>query len=90
MAMTRVCSHAPSTVHKCSVLPLHVGLCQLVAFVQWLNHRLTKQDFDVLVKAVLTLVGIAAGVTAIILSITGKIAPWTGRYAHDHFKSFAR
>ena len=53
----------------------------MVAFVQWLRNRLSKQDFDVLVRAVFTVVGIAFGVTAIILSITGKIAPWTGRYA---------
>ncbi len=40
---------------------------------------MTKQDFDVLVKAVFTLVGAVVAVAAVILSITGKIAPWTGR-----------
>ncbi len=59
--------------------PAHTGLCQLVSFVQWLQHRMTKQDFDVLVKAVFTLVGAVVAVAAVILSITGKIAPWTGR-----------
>jgi dolichyl-diphosphooligosaccharide---protein glycosyltransferase len=41
---------------------------------------MSKESFEVLIRSVVLVVGGAVGVAALILSITGKIAPWTGRF----------
>lgn len=56
------------------------GLCQLHAFVDYLRSRLTKEQFDILFKSVVTISGIILGTIVTILSITGKVSPWTGRF----------
>lgn len=56
------------------------GLCQLHAFVDYLRSRLSSEDFDTLFRAmVLLTIGVSV-VIGTILTITGKIAPWTGRF----------
>ena len=57
----------------------YIGLCQLVSFFQWLDRRLSKEDFAVLVRAVVVTVVSVAGTAFLVLTVTGKIAPWTGR-----------
>ena len=57
------------------------GLCQLVAFFNWIGGRVSQEEFKVLLQAVVaTVVGIA-GTAFLVLTVTGKIAPWTGRLA---------
>ncbi|EDV23170.1 uncharacterized protein TRIADDRAFT_36216 [Trichoplax adhaerens] len=56
------------------------GLCQIYAFVEYLRFRLSKDYFQILFKNLAILVLVIVGAVAIILGITGKIAPWTGRF----------
>jgi len=51
-----------------------------VSFFQWIDKRLTKEDFAVLVQAVALVVVAVAGSAFLVLTVTGKIAPWTGRF----------
>nr|CAH0103620.1 unnamed protein product [Daphnia galeata] len=56
------------------------GLCQLHAFTDYVRSRLTPEQFDVLFRSVLMAAGSVALAAMGILTITGKIAPWTGRF----------
>lgn len=56
------------------------GLCQIFSAVEYLKSKLNKEDFEVLFRA---LVWAIAGITALfaaVLTMSGKIAPWTGRF----------
>jgi len=56
------------------------GLCQLHCFVDYLRSKMSPEDFQVLFKAVvMASVGLSSVVGGI-LTVTGKIAPWTGRF----------
>lgn len=56
------------------------GLCQLLAFYNYCQSKLTSEQFEVLFKAISTLLGGAFLAAATVLAISGKIAPWTGRF----------
>lgn len=56
------------------------GLCQILAFVHYLQANMTPVNFNVLFKGVVTLGLVAAGLCFGIASFFGKIAPWTGRF----------
>lgn len=56
------------------------GLCQIHAFVDYVRSRVTKDNFQMLFRTVVYMVGLAISVIGGILSITGKVAPWTGRF----------
>lgn len=56
------------------------GLCQIFSAVEYLKSKLNKEDFVVLFRA---LVWGIAGITAVfaaVLTMSGKIAPLTGRF----------
>lgn len=56
------------------------GLCQLHGFVDYIRNKVTKEDFNVLFTAlVYTIIGLSVGFGAI-LTLSGKISPWTGRF----------
>lgn len=48
------------------------GLCQLHSFVDYLRSKLNAADFDVLFRALVVATASAAGLVAIILTVTGK------------------
>ncbi|KAB7498735.1 Dolichyl-diphosphooligosaccharide--protein glycosyltransferase subunit STT3A [Armadillidium nasatum] len=56
------------------------GLCQIFAFVEYLRSRLSKDQFDMLFKAVISTIASTAILILIVLTALGKIAPWTGRF----------
>ncbi|XP_050684632.1 dolichyl-diphosphooligosaccharide--protein glycosyltransferase subunit STT3A [Leptidea sinapis] len=56
------------------------GLCQLYAFTQYLRERLSPQNFELLFNALLTTLVATLGTAVVVLSVTGKISPWTGRF----------
>ena len=56
------------------------GLCQIYAFIEYLRSKLNPQMFQQLFRILLTLVSVAFGFVAAVLLVTGKIAPWTGRF----------
>jgi dolichyl-diphosphooligosaccharide---protein glycosyltransferase len=56
------------------------GLCQILAFVNYLKSVLTADQFNLLLRTVvLSAIGVAVGL-AVLASMLGKIAPWTGRF----------
>jgi dolichyl-diphosphooligosaccharide--protein glycosyltransferase len=56
------------------------GLCQIIAFVDYLRANLSKENFNVLFKSLVIAIAtiIAAGIA--VLTLSGKVAPWTGRF----------
>ncbi|XKL60525.1 hypothetical protein PGB90_007582 [Kerria lacca] len=56
------------------------GLCQIVAFSNYVSTKLTGEEYEILYKN-LIFGGIAfLGGIGGILALSGKIAPWTGRF----------
>merc|ERR1719431_337957 len=56
------------------------GLCQILAFVDYLRANMSKDNFNILFKSlVIAIAGIISTGLAV-LTITGKVAPWTGRF----------
>lgn len=56
------------------------GLCQIHAFVDYVRSKMTSEQFGVLFRSVVALVGGVAVVVGGVLTATGKISPWTGRF----------
>jgi len=56
------------------------GLCQLHTFVDYLKVKLSKENFDVLFKTVATTIGIGSLTIFGLLTLSGTISPWTGRF----------
>jgi len=56
------------------------GLCQIHAFVDYLRYRLSPSYFETLFNSLLMLTGGIVAAIVGILTITGKVAPWTGRF----------
>lgn len=56
------------------------GLCQIHAFVDYVRSKLSAEQFNLLFRSIVLLVGIVGTVAAAIATATGKISPWTGRF----------
>ncbi|KAJ8020325.1 Dolichyl-diphosphooligosaccharide--protein glycosyltransferase subunit STT3A [Holothuria leucospilota] len=56
------------------------GLCQMYSFIEYVRSVLSQEYFSILFKAALTILAAAAAIVGGILSATGKISPWTGRF----------
>lgn len=56
------------------------GLCQIVAFVDYVRNKLSKTDFEILYTFLIYTVSIIAITLGGILTFSGKISPWTGRF----------
>merc|ERR1719423_42423 len=56
------------------------GLCQIVSFVAYLKQKLSPSSFAVLWQSILYFVGGLFLAAVAILTFSGKIAPWTGRF----------
>ena len=56
------------------------GLCQILSFVDYLRANMTKENFNLLFKSLV--IGISAIICTglAILTLSGKVAPWTGRF----------
>jgi len=56
------------------------GLCQIIAFVDYLRANLSKDNFTILFKTlVVSIASLILGFVAV-LTLSGKVAPWTGRF----------
>jgi len=56
------------------------GLCQIHAFVDYLRANMVKENFALLFKSlVVGIVGIIC-IGLAVLTLSGKVAPWTGRF----------
>jgi len=56
------------------------GLCQIVSFVSYLKQKLSPANFAVLWQSILYFSGAVVAVALGVLTLSGKIAPWTGRF----------
>jgi dolichyl-diphosphooligosaccharide--protein glycosyltransferase len=56
------------------------GLCQIYAGVEYIRSKLSKEQFEVLFKSLAITFASILAVIAAILSFSGKISPWTGRF----------
>ncbi|KAK2720009.1 dolichyl-diphosphooligosaccharide--protein glycosyltransferase subunit STT3A-like [Artemia franciscana] len=56
------------------------GLCQLFSFVEYLKSKLSKEHFAVLFRTFTVFIGTLAVIVGGVLAVSGKIAPWTGRF----------
>lgn len=56
------------------------GLCQLFAFYEYLQSKLSPAQFEQIIKSLSFVLLVIGGIVATILTISGKIAPWTGRF----------
>ncbi|EDO46343.1 predicted protein [Nematostella vectensis] len=56
------------------------GLCQIHAFVDYVRARMSREHFQFLFKVVVTIASLVVFVVGGVLTATGKISPWTGRF----------
>ena len=56
------------------------GLCQLHAFVDYVRSRVSKEHFEILFNALVVSIATITVLLSLILTLTGKISPWTGRF----------
>lgn len=56
------------------------GLCQIHAFVDYVRSRMPHEHFQLLFKSVVMVAAIGVSTVGGILTFTGKISPWTGRF----------
>lgn len=56
------------------------GLCQIHAFVDYLRSRMPKDHFDLLFKTLVSSVISMVLIVGTVLTLTGKVSPWTGRF----------
>ncbi|EPS37270.1 hypothetical protein H072_9072 [Dactylellina haptotyla CBS 200.50] len=56
------------------------GLIQLVAFVDYLRGQVPSKHFNTLLRAIVVLIAVVSFVGLVTLTVTGVIAPWSGRF----------
>jgi len=56
------------------------GLCQIMAFVEYLRANMTVENFNLLFKSLVLLIAGIIGTGLAVLTLSGKVAPWTGRF----------
>ena len=56
------------------------GLCRIHAFVDYVRSKLNQKQFDLLFRTVVLILLVAVSIVGGVLTFTGKISPWTGRF----------
>lgn len=56
------------------------GLCQLYAFNEYALSKLSRENYELLFRSVLVVAGSISLTVGIVLTLIGKISPWTGRF----------
>jgi len=56
------------------------GLCQILAFVDYLRANMTKENFNLLFKSLVIAIASIISIGLGVLTLSGKVAPWTGRF----------
>ncbi|KAI8121247.1 hypothetical protein FF38_13907 [Lucilia cuprina] len=56
------------------------GLCQIHAFVDYLRSCMSKDHFETLFKALISTILTVVFIVGTLLTVTGKVSPWTGRF----------
>lgn len=74
-----MCSHR--YVHDDPLTDLGVfGLLQLVAFVEFIRQQVSNKHFRILLRSLILLVLIVSAGLGTVLTMSGVIAPWSGRF----------
>lgn len=55
-------------------------MCQIHAFADYLRSSMPKEHFEVLFKSFLSTLLSVAFIIGTLLTVTGKVSPWTGRF----------
>ncbi|XP_015587613.1 dolichyl-diphosphooligosaccharide--protein glycosyltransferase subunit STT3A [Cephus cinctus] len=56
------------------------GLCQIHTLVDYLRSKLSQSDFELLFRGLILSMLTASAIIGTVLTLTGKISPWTGRF----------
>merc|ERR1719381_50757 len=56
------------------------GLCQIITFIEYLKANMSKDHFNHLFKTISLVVAAIVATGLGILTLSGKVAPWTGRF----------
>ena len=56
------------------------GLCQIMAFITYLQSSMSREHFDALFRFLAIVVAAILGTGLAVLTLSGKVAPWTGRF----------
>ncbi|KHN73996.1 Dolichyl-diphosphooligosaccharide--protein glycosyltransferase subunit STT3A [Toxocara canis] len=56
------------------------GLCQLVAFANWLRSKMSEDNFQLLFRSIVLAFASIVAMAVFAAAFLGKIAPWTGRF----------
>jgi len=56
------------------------GLCQIYAFIEYLRANMVGENFAILFKSLVVIIASIIGVGLAVLTLSGKVAPWTGRF----------
>ncbi|XP_002739605.1 dolichyl-diphosphooligosaccharide--protein glycosyltransferase subunit STT3A-like [Saccoglossus kowalevskii] len=56
------------------------GLCQIHAFIDYVRSRLSKEYFEILFRTLVLVAALIVTAVGAVLTATGKISPWTGRF----------
>ncbi|KAJ9646566.1 oligosaccharyl transferase stt3 subunit [Coniosporium apollinis] len=56
------------------------GLLQLVAFVEFIRYQLPSKQFQTLLRSLVLLIFVVAFGGLVLLTVSGTIAPWSGRF----------
>ena len=56
------------------------GLCQILSFVNYLRANMSKENFNLLFKTIAMIVAAIVALGIGVLTLSGKVAPWTGRF----------
>merc|ERR1712223_1888641 len=66
------------------------GLCQIVSFIDYLRANMSKENFSVLFKTLSMGVAGIIGIGLAVMTLSGKVAPWTGRFYSLWDPSYAK
>jgi len=56
------------------------GLCQIIAFVEYLKANMSQENFNILFKSLVIIISAIICIGLGVLTLSGKVAPWTGRF----------
>lgn len=56
------------------------GLCQIIAFSQWMRTKMSPENFQIVFRSILLVIAGAGGLLLVVATFLQKIAPWTGRF----------
>ena len=56
------------------------GLCQIISFIDYLKANMARENFNLLFKTLSIAVASIFATGLGIMTLSGKVAPWTGRF----------